>query len=87
MKVSTAERLERMLLVLAFGYLLLLVIGLVCRETMSEAHWASGVSKSRDQACGFTIGRYMLDRAKWRLRALLEAFSSMLIQCVKENWG
>ena len=87
MKVSTAERLERMLLVLAFAYLLLLMIGLVCRENMSEAHWASAVTKSRKQACGFTIGRYMLTRAKWRLRGLLEALSRMLIQWVEENWG
>jgi hypothetical protein len=79
LKVSTAERLERMLLVLAFAYLLLLVIGLVCRETMSEAHWASAVS--------FTIGRYMLTRAKWRLRALLEALSRMLTEWVEGNWG
>lgn len=86
-KVGTAGRLERLLLVLAFAYLLLLVIGLVCRETMSEAHWASAATKTRDQACGFTIGRYMLDRAKWRLGALLEAFTRMLTGWVEANWG
>ena len=86
-KVGTAGRLERLLLVLAYAYLLLLLIGLVCRDTMSEAHWASAVTKTRDQACGFTIGRYMLDRAKWRLRVLLEAFSRMLTGWVEENWG
>ena len=41
-KVGTAGRLERLLLVLAYAYFLLLLIGLVCRDTMSEAHWASG---------------------------------------------
>ena len=76
-----------MLLVLAFAYLLLLVIGLVCRDTMSEAHWASASTKTRDQACGFTVGRYMLDREKWRLKALLEAFARMLTEWVEENWG
>ena len=60
MKIGTAARLERMFLVLAFAYLLLLVMGLVCRGTMSEAHWASAATKTKDQACGFTIGRYML---------------------------
>jgi len=59
-KIGTAGRMQRLLLVLAFAYLLLLLIGLVCRDTMSEAHWASAATKSRDQACGFTIGRYML---------------------------
>jgi hypothetical protein len=66
---------------------MLLLIGLVCRDTMSEAHWASAASKSQVQACGFTMGRYMQDRAKWRLRALLKAFSNMLTEWVGENWG
>ena len=87
MKIGTPGRLERLMLVLAFAYLLLLLIGLVCRDTMSEAHWASASTKTRDQACGFTIGRYMLDREKWRLKALLEAFARMLTSWVEENWG
>ncbi len=43
--------------------------------------------KTREQACGFTIGRYMLTRTKWRLRVLLEALSRMLTGWVEENWG
>ena len=66
---------------------LLLVIGLVCRDTMSEAHWASASTKTQDQACGFTIGRYMQGRAKWRLKALLSAFAQMLTEWVEGNWG
>ena len=86
-KVGTAGRLERLLLVLAYAYLLLLLIGLACRDTMSEAHWASAVSKSQHQACGFTIGRYMQDRARWRLKALLATLARMLTGWVEENWG
>ncbi len=86
-EVGTAGRLERLLLVLAFAYVLLLLIGLVCRDTMSEALWALAASKSRDQACGFTVGRYMLDRVKWRLKTLLAAFARMLTEWVEENWG
>jgi hypothetical protein len=86
-KVGAAGRMERLLLVLAFAYLLLLLIGLVCRDTMSEAHWGSATSKSRDQACGFTIGRYMLTRARWQLKALLTACARMLTGWVEENWG
>ena len=85
--VGTAGRLARLLLVLAYAYLLLLLIGLVCRDTMSEAHWASAATKTRDQACGFTIGRQMQNRAKWRLKTLLAAFARMLTEWVKENWG
>ena len=84
-KVGTAGRLERLLLVLAFAYLLL--IGLVCRDTMSEAHWASASTRTRDQACGFTIGRHMQGRVKWRLKTLLAAFTRMLAEWVEENWG
>ena len=64
MKVGNAARLDRMLLVLAFAYLLLLMMGVVCRETMSETYWASATTKTKDQACRFTIGRYMLNRVK-----------------------
>lgn len=86
-KIGGHRRLERLLLVLAFAYVLLLVMGLVCRDTMSEAHWASATTKTNDQACGFTVGRYMLTRVKWRLAALLEAFARMLTGWVEENWG
>ncbi len=72
---------------MAFAYLMLLVIGLVCRDTMPEAHWASASTKTHDQACGFTIGRDMRGRAKSRLKALLEAFARMLTEWVEENWG
>ncbi|MHC4252875.1 MAG: hypothetical protein ACYS9X_27470, partial [Planctomycetota bacterium] len=68
-------------------YLLLLVMGLVCRGTMSEAHWASATTKTKEQACGFTIGRYMLTRVKWRLAAALGALERMLTGWVQENWG
>ena len=87
LKIGTAGRLERLLLVLAFAYLLLLLIGLVCRDIMSEAHWASATTKTQDQACGLTVGRYMLDREKWRLKALFEAFARILTGWVEENWG
>lgn len=86
-KVGSHERLARLLLVLAFAYLLLLVIGLVCRDTMPEAHWTSATTKSNDQACGFTIGRFMLTRMKWRLAAVLDALERMLTAWVVENWG
>jgi hypothetical protein len=54
---------------------------------MSEAHWASATTKTKEQACGFTIGRYMLTRVKWRLAAVLDAFERMLTGWIEENWG
>lgn len=86
-KVGSHGRLARLLVILAFAYLLLLVIGLVCRDTMSEKHWTSATTKSNDQACGFTIGRFMLTRVKWHLAAVLEALERMLVGWVEENWG
>jgi len=38
------------LLVLGFAYVLLLAMGLMCRETMSEAHRASATTKWKDRA-------------------------------------
>jgi hypothetical protein len=57
--LSQPDRLERLLLMLAFAYLLLILIGLRCRQTFSEAHWAAGTSKKRRQASAFFIARYM----------------------------
>jgi len=85
--LSSGERLERMLLVLAFAYLLLLLIGLVCRDTMSEAHWASATSKSQKQASAFFVGRHMQTRVKLPLRTLLKALSETLAEISEGNWG
>lgn len=85
--LSQPDRLERLLLVLAFAYLLLILIGLRCRQIFSEAHWVAGTSKKRRQASAFFIGRYMHTQHRFRLRTLLRVLASCLTELNEENWG
>ncbi len=85
--LSSASRLERLLLVLAFAYLLLLLLGLICSQQLSAAHWASGVSKNRKQVSAFLVGRLMLGRTRFRLSQLLKLLDNLLTQIAQENWG
>ncbi len=85
--LSDPRRLERLLLVLALAYLLLVLIGLECRSSLSERHWAAGVSTgSRPQASVFFIGRFMQDRHRLRWRTLLRLLDNQLALIAEENW-
>lgn len=86
LKLSEAQRLERMLLVLAFAYLLLVLMGIVCAKTMSAAHWSSAVSK-RKQTSTFVVGRLMQERVRFRLKDLFLTLTRTLTQTANENWG
>jgi hypothetical protein len=87
LKVSSAQRLERVLLVLAFAYLLLLLVGLVCRERLSAKHWASAVSKKKHQCSVFVIGRLMHDKVTFPLGHLLSMLDATLREIAELNWG
>jgi hypothetical protein len=69
-KVSGARRLERGLLVLAFAYLLLILIGKECRGQYSPGHWVSGVGRRR-QASDLFAGRYMQVYVRLRITVLM----------------
>jgi len=84
--VSDAERLERMLPVLAYAYLLLLLTGLVCGRKYSQAWWSSAVGKRR-QSSAFVIGRYMTGVVKLPLREMFKLLATLLSQTTKENRG
>ena len=85
--MSDLRRLERLLLVLALAYLLLVLIGLECRSSVSARHWAAGVSGDKRQAGVFFIGRFMQDRHRFCLRTLLRLLGSRLALIDEENWG
>ena len=87
LKLSSGQRLERMLLVLAFAYLFLVLLGLICRESLSAKHWASAVSKKKQQCSAFAIGRHMQDTTTFSVAQLLLTFSVLLTQLSEENWG
>jgi len=86
-QLSSAERLERMLLVLALAYLFLVLLGLVCRERLSAKHWASAVSQKRDQCSVFVIGRHMQEKVTFPVAELMRALATVLKQIAEQNWG
>jgi len=85
-ELSEPQRVQRLLLVLALAYLLLLLLGLYCRQTMPQSHWAAATSR-KQQLCAFTIGRFMQTRLRVPLRILLALLQRTLAQIIKENWG
>lgn len=86
LSLSQPERLERMLLVLAFAYLLLLLMGTKCERELPQSHWSAAVSKRR-QASAFFIGRYMQERHRFSLRQLLCLLATTLSAIAEQNWG
>jgi hypothetical protein len=84
--LTEAQRLERLLLVLAFAYLLLQLMGLTCQQQFSERHWAAAISQRR-QASAFFVGRFMQSRYRFALKRLLTLLTKELAQIVEENWG
>ncbi len=61
-QVSQGERFDRLLLILALAYLLLVGLGLRARRRYRAGMWCS--SNDADQCSVFTIGRAMLDRMR-----------------------
>jgi hypothetical protein len=85
-KLSDAHRLERLLLILAFAYLLLILIGKKCREQYSPGHWASGVGRRR-QASDFFVGRHMQVHVRFRITVLMRLLADTLRTLAQGNWG
>jgi len=70
-ELSEPGRLERLLLVLAFAYLCLVLMGLASERRFPQSHWASATSPGKRQASAFFIGRFMHERHRFRLKELL----------------
>ena len=87
-EIRKYERLERLLLVLAFAYLLLLLIGVLGEDTFPSARWTSGTSTKRRQASAFFVGRQLCRDVVVRLRwsCLLRVLPAALLSDA-ENWG
>jgi hypothetical protein len=81
--ITRADRLDRLLLILAIAYWLLCGIGLAALATCRPARWTAS---SKNDCSVFTIGRVMLTRmtisAALCLRALIEATEKAV-----GNWG
>jgi hypothetical protein len=82
-QLSSPERLDRMLLILAVAYLLLCGLGLLARQKHKPSSWCSS---SKEQCSIFGIGLIMLRKIKGTPP---QAFAAVfdLSQEVAANWG
>jgi hypothetical protein len=82
-QLTTPERLDRLLLVLAIAYLLLCGIGLLARENHKPSAWCSS---SKDRCSVFQIGLLMLARIAV---SPPQAFAAVLelSETLAEKWG
>lgn len=82
-QLSTPERLDRMLLILAVAYLLLCGLGLIARTKHKPSAWCSS---SKEQCSVFQIGLIMLKKLK---ASPPQAFAAVfeLSEEVAEKWG
>jgi hypothetical protein len=70
--IDRPDRLDRLILVLALAYLLLMGVGLIATERYDPSHWSS--NRRSDSASLFTIGQWMLDTIG--LRGLTPPFNA-----------
>lgn len=82
-QLSSPQRLDRLLLILAIAYLLLCGLGLLAQKTCKPSDWCSA---SKEQCSIFLIGLLMLKKLKASPpQAFAAAFN--LSEEVAENWG
>jgi hypothetical protein len=83
-QITRADRLDRLLLILALAYLLLCGLGLLALKTGQPRQWASN---NRPGECSaFSIGRFMLDRLRATTARAWTALLSATEQAVPK-WG
>lgn len=78
------ERLDRLILILALAYLLLVGLGLCARGRYRSGQWAS--NNRKDEYSTFQIGRFMLDQLRLQTQ---QAIAAILATSEIEigNWG
>ena len=83
-KITKADRIDRLLLILALTYILLVGLGLCARAKYRAGMWCS--SNNPQQCSVFTIGRYMMNRMQTPIRALLAAVLAAVCEAAPK-WG
>jgi hypothetical protein len=83
-RITRADRLDRLILVLAIAYMLLIALGLWCRQHQPARTWASN-NRPYDLSA-YAIGRVMLGRLR---RPVLSLISLLLrfLATPEGNWG
>jgi hypothetical protein len=83
-QLTRAERIDRLLLILALAYILLVGLGLRARRRYRPGAWCSS---NRPKECSdFTIGRIMLDRMTVRAVSAFAAAIAATVQAAPK-WG
>jgi len=82
-KITRADRLDRLLLILAIAYLLLCGVGLVARQTHPPGAWSAS---SRNDCSVFTIGLVMLERLTCSPTQAFQALLAATEEAVPK-WG
>ncbi len=82
-QITTADRLDRLILILAIAYLLLCGLGLLARQHHRPSAWGSA---SKNQCSLYLIGLMMLPKLRW---TAAQAFSAVLnlTEEVAPKWG
>ena len=83
-RITRADRLDRLILVAALAYVLLVAAGLWCRKHLDPRLWCTNHRKRELPA--FAIARVMLDGIRQPWRALVEALLANLAT-TEGNWG
>jgi len=83
-RVTRADRLERLLLVLALAYLLLIGLGLHARARYPSGRWCS--NNRPDECSAFTVGRIMLDQLHLQIDTILDCLCRA-VENVGAKWG
>jgi hypothetical protein len=82
-QITTPQRFDRLLLILAMAYLLLSALGLCCKKRYAPGRWASN---NRPGECSaFFVARVMLARSSIRLRTALATLIAAI--AAVGNWG
>ena len=83
-RVKRADRLDRLILIAALAYVLLVALGLWCRRHRPARLWAT--NRRRNELSAFSIGRVMWDRECRRIQPLIRLLISSLAT-TEGNWG
>lgn len=69
-RIARPDRLDRLILIAALAYLLLMALGLWCRLNLPPRRWASN-NRQKELSC-FAVARVMLRRVHLRIRNLID---------------
>lgn len=86
-QITRADRIDRLLLILALAYILLAGIGLLARQQLRPGSWSSTNSSKSNQCRDFRIGLLMLERMNVSPAQAFAIVATATLKAVGGNWG